>query len=472
MDTTASAVSSEPLEATAPLNLEGPALSGSAEPTELEPLPRRLSVWLVRLAWVLALGGVIAALYWLWPKRQSWRWSSEASTPVAILVTATGLGLLQWQLDRRRQQDLLSLSQQQTQMLRQQSLETTRERYFDSISQWILNRSDPTVGIWPQTHLAATGLDLRLPVSHSTGTPTSLPIAEIADSLDLGTRVARARTLAVLSQQDASGRGAILQFLYTSELVAGERPRLPLSYACLNGVQLREAYLKEINLNDASLLQADLSRAYLREAHLIRGQLAEAQLPGANLWHAVLWDTNLSYADLQEASLVGADLSRADLSEANLHLANLHSATLWNALLRGADLSGAQLGGSIAMGANFRGADLTAADLVQANLSDADLSEASLCGADLRDADLIRANLSGADLTGANLSRADLDDADLSDTCLDEVDITATHFGKVRNLSQANRRCLCQRPASQLKAHHPTTGLTPWQCLGCDEFSN
>ena len=130
-----------------------------------------------------------------------------------------------------------------------------------------------------------------------------------------------------------------------------------------------------------------------------KDKLTFADLEGADLRIADLRD-----ADLEGANLRGAYLRDADLEGANLRDANPEGANLFNTNLKGANLFRADL-----RGANLRIADLRCTYLEGADLRDADLEGANLFRADLRGA-----NLEGANLRGTDLFRADLRDANLN----------------------------------------------------------
>jgi len=147
-------------------------------------------------------------------------------------------------------------------------------------------------------------------------------------------RLARAKTLAVLDRLDPARKSGLLQFLVEAQLIQRVEKRAPI-----------------ITLSDADLSDADMRRANLSGAKLVR-------------------------ADLRSADLSVADLSNADLTGASLRSAVLSGAELREADLRGAVLSGAHLKGAFLFRADLRGADLKGADLGDADLGDANLSNA------------------------------------------------------------------------------------------------
>jgi uncharacterized protein YjbI with pentapeptide repeats len=129
-----------------------------------------------------------------------------------------------------------------------------------------------------------------------------------------------------------------------------------LSYANLQGVQMRYANLSYANLSNA---RADLA------------DLTYSDLSYANLSNANLMVTSMDFSGLQHANLIKADLSNSSLIKSGLQYAKLN-----NAFLEYTDLSLADL-----TGADLSGADMIYAKLIGANLTDVNLSGADLHGA-------------------------------------------------------------------------------------------
>jgi uncharacterized protein YjbI with pentapeptide repeats len=233
--------------------------------------------------------------------------------------------------------------------------------------------------------------------------------------------VARARTLALLRGLDGDRKGAVIRFLFESDLIARGNAIVDLTDADLVNMRLISVHLAEVDLKgadlrgavlrDSNLVGADLSGASLRGADLSRANLKGACLRGVNLIGANLKETSLKGADLKGAYLIGADLRGANLIDAGLGEANLQSADLGGAYLIGADLWGANLmdahlNETLLMdaslwGANLKGADLRNADLLEADLRDVNLREADLRQANLKEADLRRAKVSHLQLSGS-----------------------------------------------------------------------
>ncbi len=206
-------------------------------------------------------------------------------------------------------------------------------------------------------------------------------------------KIARVRTVTVLTQLDARRVGSIFTFLREA------------------GLMSTTSNSSVVSLKDADLRAVNWSQATLREATLTGADLSGANLSGANLSGANLTNTTLSGANLSEANLRKATLTGANLSGANLKKATLGE-YYWT-LVRspGATLREAKRSKAYS-GADLREVNLSGADLRKANLSGADLSAgANLSGADLRKATLTNANLSGANLTGAKVTKEQLKEA-------------------------------------------------------------
>ena len=181
-------------------------------------------------------------------------------------------------------------------------------------------------------------------------------------------KIARVRTITVLTQLDVRRIGYVFAFLREAGLMSTTSNDNVVS---LSDADLRAVNWSQANLSRADLSKANLSKANLSRANLLLANLSAADLSGADLRSAELTRANLSRAFLRETNFMGAELNGADLSEA--HLA---SATLRRAILQGTNLSRA----------NLIRADLRFANLIEANLSRADFSGADLRGANLRGA--------------------------------------------------------------------------------------
>ena len=192
--------------------------------------------------------------------------------------------------------------------------------------------------------------------------------------------------------------------------IAGDWNSRPVIPALLEGANLSWARLEGANLRRAHLDRADLRYARLEGANL-RG----ARLEGADLRHVRLEKANLVEAHLEGADLrhvhqgEGTEFASAHLEGADLRGAHLEGADLRNAHLEGADLRNAHLEGAKLHDAHLEGAKLQGAHLLEdaelqrAHLDDAKLQGARLRGTCLEGTSFNRANLSGADLSGAKV---------------------------------------------------------------------
>jgi uncharacterized protein YjbI with pentapeptide repeats len=143
--------------------------------------------------------------------------------------------------------------------------------------------------------------------------------------------LARARTLSLLQQLEKDGirKGALILFLYETDLVSGDVPLISLSGADLSGVELRGADLSNINLDGASMEGGQFQGAHLENAFLMNSYLAKANLAGAYLARSRLEHAYLLEADLSGADMHGASLKDALVSEEVLQSAySLHGATM------------------------------------------------------------------------------------------------------------------------------------------------
>jgi uncharacterized protein YjbI with pentapeptide repeats len=166
-------------------------------------------------------------------------------------------------------------------------------------------------------------------------------------------KIARVRTLTVLSRLDKVRKWNVLQFLCEADLIYKYR-------------SIYKSGILDEEQPIVDLMGADFSEISPKFASLL-----SIRLSGANLSHAYL-----SRADLKGAECISTDLSHA---------------YLFGASLEGADLSDSHLDGANLLGARMKGTELHGAHLM-----DTDLSQSDLSGADLNDANLSRANLTGA----------------------------------------------------------------------------
>jgi len=123
--------------------------------------------------------------------------------------------------------------------------------------------------------------------------------------------IARARTLTVLRGLDGPRRGALLRFLYESDLITKGRAVVDLEGADLAGADLSGAHLSGAYLVKTNLTGAKLTRAVLTEADLRDANLVEAVLAGAWLAEANFYKADLSGADL--GAKLDAECMKAEL---------------------------------------------------------------------------------------------------------------------------------------------------------------
>ena len=194
-------------------------------------------------------------------------------------------------------------------------------------------------------------------------------------------KIARVRTLTVLTRLDADRKKSILLFLYESSLIKKDKLIINLS-----GADLTNINLSGIDLSDADLSGADLTNTILNNANLK--------------------DTKLSFAKLIVAELRFAKLIVSDLSGANLSFANLSFVTLSDANLSSTDLSNTNLRGSNLNNANLSNTDLSGADLRNANLNNAKLNNSRLYNTKLKGAELCNVDLSNAKIIQSQLNTA------------------------------------------------------------------
>lgn len=121
-------------------------------------------------------------------------------------------------------------------------------------------------------------------------------------------KIAWVRTMTVLRGLDPIRKGSVLQFLYESGLISGDKDKvvIHLQEADLNGANLTRIFLNGVNLS-----RADLNEAILHRTKLTNTILEFADLRGANIREADHIRCDLSRADLSGAILIGANLRGA-----------------------------------------------------------------------------------------------------------------------------------------------------------------
>ena len=190
--------------------------------------------------------------------------------------------------------------------------------------------------------------DLNTYIDHMSDLLITDKLHDSKMSRDEVRRVARARTLIVLTRLDPERKRFIVQFLFETHLIdqkSSANPSYPLvtlDYADLNHVDLSGLYLE-----DADLFDIDINNANLNNAYMVGVDISKSLLNGSTLINTKLHNANLYLDKLQGANLSGANLSNANLTYTDLSGANLQGANLLGANLQGANLSGANLSGAI-----------------------------------------------------------------------------------------------------------------------------
>jgi hypothetical protein len=123
-------------------------------------------------------------------------------------------------------------------------------------------------------------------------------------------KVARVRTLTVLSRLDSDRKRSVLQFLYESGLIDKDRCIIDLSGGSSYGLDGADLY-------EADLFGVTLSGASLRGVRLGKANMIAANLSGANLSRAYLYDADLQHADLSGANLSFAKVDVEQLKKAS-----------------------------------------------------------------------------------------------------------------------------------------------------------
>lgn len=159
--------------------------------------------------------------------------------------------------------------------------------------------------------------------------------------------IAEARTAAILSSVDASGKAKVIRFLSRSKLLAPLRRDNRLGRPILDGVggyeEDRENGTRVIDLG-AMLAAADLRHTDLRwtdlsEANLIRANLRQGDLVKANLSRTILYQADLSEADLMGARLFYGEAETAS-PRTRSGQADYQTGACTGAVIEGASLRG------------------------------------------------------------------------------------------------------------------------------------
>jgi uncharacterized protein YjbI with pentapeptide repeats len=158
--------------------------------------------------------------------------------------------------------------------------------------------------------------------------------------------IAEARTAAILSSIDASGRAKVVRFLSRSRLLTPLRRDRRLGRPILDGKggyeEDRQEGVRVINLG-AMLATTDLSNSDLRwtdlsDANLIRADLSGCDLVKANLSRTILYQANLSEADLMGARLFYGKAETAS-PRSRTEIPDYSTGECTGAVVEGADFS-------------------------------------------------------------------------------------------------------------------------------------
>jgi uncharacterized protein YjbI with pentapeptide repeats len=161
--------------------------------------------------------------------------------------------------------------------------------------------------------------------------------------------IAEARTAAILSSVNASGKAKVVRFLSRSKLLTPLRRDNRLGRPILDGLggyeEDRANGTRVIDLGAmlavADLAEADLRWTDLSEANLIRANLQGSDLVKANLSRAILYQANLSDADLMGAKLFYGDAQTAT-PRTRTGQPDYHTGQQTGAVIEGANLTGVQ----------------------------------------------------------------------------------------------------------------------------------
>jgi len=288
----------------------------------------RVTILVVAIILVVAFAFIIVGYRFDWTGfsgnsksgKTLWDWLQLLIIPAVLAVGGYVINLT---ISRGEQKSIQQRDQTERDIAKDNQQEAALQDYFDKMSELLLEK-----------HLRA-----------------SQPSDEVR-------KIARVRTLRVLSRLDNKRKGNVLQYQYETGLIYKDN--------CI--IDLSSADLRFADLLGADLGRADLSGVRLGKAVLGLAFLNEADLSGADLSEADLMYTSLSKAKLSRTYLMRAHLEYADLTGAFLYEAYLHGA-----FLREATLGGANLRFTWLIGADLRGADLTGAELGMVGLSKAEL---------------------------------------------------------------------------------------------------
>ena len=161
--------------------------------------------------------------------------------------------------------------------------------------------------------------------------------------------IAEARTAAILSSVDESGKAKVLRFLSRSKLLTPLARDQRLGRPILDGLGgYAEDRLDGTRVIDLGVMLAasdmkgtDLRWLDLSDANLIRANLVDCDLVRTNLARAILCDANLTNADIMGARLFYGNLETAS-PRTRQDQPNFNTGEFTGAVIEGADLSNVQ----------------------------------------------------------------------------------------------------------------------------------
>ena len=161
--------------------------------------------------------------------------------------------------------------------------------------------------------------------------------------------IAEARTAAILSSVDESGKAKVLRFLSRSKLLTPLARDQRLGRPILDGLGgYAEDRLGGTRVIDLGVMLAasdmkgtDLRWLDLSDANLIRANLTDCDLVRTNLARSILCDANLTNADIMGARLFYGNLETAS-PRTRQDQPNFNTGEFTGAVIEGADLSNVQ----------------------------------------------------------------------------------------------------------------------------------
>lgn len=161
--------------------------------------------------------------------------------------------------------------------------------------------------------------------------------------------IAEARTAAILSSVDASGKAKVLRFLSRSKLLTPLARDQRLGRPILDGLggyaEDRPGGTRVIDLGvmlaASTLVNTDLRWLDLSDANLIRADLTDCDLVRTNLARAILCDANLTNADIMGAQLFYGHLETAT-PRTRQDRPDFNTGEFTGAVIEGADLKNVQ----------------------------------------------------------------------------------------------------------------------------------